>query len=222
MHIGLNKKNNFFYLFSSLVFMLLSSSIVVQMGEKAHYAIFDLLTVSMLLISLKSLQNDKVWFWVVGVLVFTSIIFFITNQFFISNYYEIITLFILLVFFVGSFKSSVKDIFASEEVNQNMIVGSIVLYLLLGLIFTTIYLFMLYILPNSFHGIEYSSLIENFSSMTYFSFVTLTTLGYGDIYPQEPIAKFFVATEAIIGVFYIAIIVASLVSTRLHSISKNR
>jgi voltage-gated potassium channel Kch len=47
--------------------------------------------------------------------------------------------------------------------------------------------------------------------MTYFSFVTLTTLGYGDISPVTPIAKVLVILEAVVGMFYIAIIVASLI-----------
>lgn len=54
---------------------------------------------------------------------------------------------------------------------------------------------------------------ENFSDAAYFSFVTLTTLGYGDILPITPIAKVFAYLEAIIGVFYMAIVVSSLVSS---------
>lgn len=49
----------------------------------------------------------------------------------------------------------------------------------------------------------------------YFSFVTLTTLGYGEITPTLPITRFLVYSEAIIGQFYMAILVASLVGTHL-------
>ena len=47
--------------------------------------------------------------------------------------------------------------------------------------------------------------------MTYFSFVTLTTLGYGDISPATPIAEVLVILEAVTGMFYFAIVVASLI-----------
>ena len=49
----------------------------------------------------------------------------------------------------------------------------------------------------------------------YFSMVTFTTLGYGDISPVLPLARFLVYMEAIVGVFYMAILVASLIAVRL-------
>lgn len=53
--------------------------------------------------------------------------------------------------------------------------------------------------------------VDNFSTVTYFSFVSLTTLGYGDISPAEPFSRVVVYLEAVIGVFYMAIVVASLI-----------
>jgi voltage-gated potassium channel Kch len=50
-------------------------------------------------------------------------------------------------------------------------------------------------------------------STTYFSFVTLTTLGYGDMSPTTPTAQVLVVLEAVTGMFYLAIIVASLVGS---------
>ncbi|HIP29542.1 MAG TPA: two pore domain potassium channel family protein [Sulfurospirillum arcachonense] len=217
----ITKENNFFYLFFALVFMLLSSSLVAQLGEEEHHYLFEFLTIGMLLLSLKSLKNDKTWFWAVGILAMTSVVLFVSNRFFTIYYTEFITLLIWAIFFIGCFKVLVKSIINSKQIDQNMIVGSMVLYLLIGLLYTSIYLFILRIVPNSFHGLEFTSLSEDFSIVTYYSFVTLTTLGYGDIYPQEPIARFFVISESIVGVFYIAIIVSSLVSARLGSISKN-
>ena len=214
----ISKENNFYYLFFALVFMLLASSIVSQLGEKEHHYVFDFLSVGMLLLSLRSLKNDKTWFWAVGILIAASVIVLISNRFFTSSYTEFITLLIWAIFFVGCFKVSVKGIINSKEIDQNMIVGSIVLYLLIGLLYTSIYMFILLIVPNSFHGLEYTSLGADFSMVTYYSFITLTTLGYGDIYPQEPISRFFVVSEAI--VFYIAIIVSSLVSARLNTTEK--
>ena len=58
---------------------------------------------------------------------------------------------------------------------------------------------------------------ENFADGTYFSFVTLTTLGYGDISPVTPVARFLVYMEAIVGVFYMAILVASLIGMRVSA-----
>ncbi len=62
---------------------------------------------------------------------------------------------------------------------------------------------------------------ENFSNAAYFSFVTLTTLGYGDISPTSPVAQVIVYLEAIAGVFYMAIVVASLVGASQTNQEKN-
>ena len=63
---------------------------------------------------------------------------------------------------------------------------------------------------------------QNFSNAAYFSFVTLTTLGYGDISPLTPLAQVVVYLEAITGVFYMAIVVSSLVSSNIdHQVNKN-
>ncbi len=56
--------------------------------------------------------------------------------------------------------------------------------------------------------------------MAYYSFVTLTTLGYGDILPKNHLAEFFAYMEAVVGVFYMAIIVATLVSLGIAKIDK--
>jgi len=55
----------------------------------------------------------------------------------------------------------------------------------------------------------------------YYSFVTLTTLGYGDIVPLSATARSLVYMEAIFGQFYIAILVAGLVSIHISNQSRN-
>jgi len=97
-------------------------------------------------------------------------------------------------------------------VNINRIVGSVSLYLLLGLIWTLIYLVLLTFDASALSGIEFGNWRESFPQVAYYSFVTLTTLGYGDILPANHLARFFAYMEAIAGVFYMAIVVASLVS----------
>jgi hypothetical protein len=49
----------------------------------------------------------------------------------------------------------------------------------------------------------------------YYSFVTMTTLGFGDISPLQPLARYLTYLEAVTGQFYIAILVASLIGVRL-------
>ena len=85
-----------------------------------------------------------------------------------------------------------------------------------------IYLLLLAMDPSAFSGIEAVNWQQGFSRVAYYSFVTLTTLGYGDILPTNHIAEFFVYMEAIIGVFYMAIIVSSLISLHLSALQDKK
>jgi hypothetical protein len=72
--------------------------------------------------------------------------------------------------------------------------------------------------PGACNGLEQAPWYENFSAVAYYSYVTLTTPGYGDISPVVPIARFLVYMEAIAGVFYMAILLASLIGIGLSDI----
>jgi voltage-gated potassium channel Kch len=78
-----------------------------------------------------------------------------------------------------------------------------------------LYTIVLEVWPDSFRGIEAGPWYDNIPNTTYFSFVTLTTLGYGDISPTRPMAEVLVVLEAVTGMFYLAVIVASLVGAMI-------
>ena len=69
--------------------------------------------------------------------------------------------------------------------------------------------------PVAFNGLPQIPWLENFAPAVYFNFVTITTPGYGEISPVLSVARFFVITEAIIGVVCMAILVASLTGVRM-------
>ena len=73
---------------------------------------------------------------------------------------------------------------------------------------------MLEFSPTAFNGMEHQLWEDNFSRATYFSYVTLTTLGYGDISPAEPLSRVLVYIEAMVGTFYMAVVIASLIGAR--------
>jgi voltage-gated potassium channel Kch len=132
-------------------------------------------------------------------------------------------LLILLIFFIRVFIVAAKQVLFVGKIDANKIIGSLTLYILLGLIWAVIYLILLAMDPNAFSGIEAADWKQIFSRVAYYSFVTLTTLGYGDILPTNHVAEFFVYMEAITGVFYMAIIVSSLISLHLsENVDKKR
>lgn len=150
------------------------------------------------------------------------LLFSLLDHFFSSKTNAFFILTTLLVFFLATFITAVRRVLFEGRVDANKIVGSITLFMLLGLIWTVIYLQIALIDPEAFSGLDVTNWKEGFSRMAYYSYVTLTTLGYGDILPKNHIAEFFVYLESIAGVFYMAIIVSSLISLRLNAIEKEK
>ncbi len=214
----ITKKNNFVYLFFSLVIFLFSASVIIDFPGSVGDDVFSIVTIFMLIVSLRSLKTERTWTKAVYVLIVFFIFSTVLGKFFDHQYLGYVVLVTLLIFFTGSFASSVKQVLTVGDIDGNKLIGSLSLYILLGLIWTVIYMLLLTIDPQSFSGVETSNWQQSFSRMAYYSFVTLTTLGYGDILPTNHVAEFFVYMEAIIGVFYMAVIVSSLISLRLATI----
>ena len=209
----LSEKNNFFYLFGALVTLLFSSAMAVEPMGKLGADLFSFLIVLMILVSSKSIHTDRGWRRVVWGLFGVLLLLGILQHFFRSRAYDYLSLLILFLFFLGWLRDAGRKVLFAGPVNINTIVGSVSLYLLLGLTWTTLYLFILLLDPLALKGIESSgSWQQDFPSVAYYSFVTLTTLGYGDILPGNRVVQFLAYMEAITGVFYMAIVVASLVS----------
>jgi hypothetical protein len=218
----LSKKNNFFYLFFSLIILLFSASVVGEMPGTLGEDIFSFVTLLMFLSSIKSLKTEVTWKRTVYVVIVIFIILTALGKLFPHHFYVYFLLFILLLFFIGAFISAAKQVLFVGNIDANKIIGSLTLYILLGLIWAMIYLLILTLDPQAFSGIDAGNWQQIFSRVAYYSFVTLTTLGYGDILPTNHIAEFFVYIEAIIGVFYMAIIVSSLISLHLSSIQEKK
>ena len=210
----LNRNNNFLYLCLSLIGLLFASAVTSQSSNQLVDAFFSVFIILMLLLSLKSLHTETAWKRIVY-----GLAAFLGTLVLLAHFYPTkTTLFLIYLalfgFFSGSFKLAVRQILFEGKVDGNKIIGSLSLYLLIGLIWTMIYLMLLVFDPNAFNGIEAAEWEHLFFRVAYYSYVTLTTLGYGDISPASDIAQFFVTMEAVTGVFYMAIFVSSLINLR--------
>jgi hypothetical protein len=106
-----------------------------------------------------------------------------------------------------------KKIALDPVISGNRIVGAICVYLMLGVIWALIYALLESAMPGSFKGLSESAWRVWNTDWVYFSFITMSTLGYGDILPISSSARALAYLEAIVGQFYIAILVAGLVSS---------
>jgi hypothetical protein len=110
------------------------------------------------------------------------------------------------------------QVFREGPVTSNRIQGAIVVYLLLGLIWTSAYEIVNRAAPGAFHFADPLSVRSAAAhGFAYFSFVTLTTVGYGDIVPVHPMARSLAMAEALIGQLYPAVLIARLVALEIES-----
>jgi voltage-gated potassium channel len=113
-----------------------------------------------------------------------------------------------------------RAIFLQRAISVDSIFGAICVYLLIGLAWGSLYSMTEVLHPGSF---EASSRLADTVKLadtrqpvlTYYSFVTMTTVGYGDITPVSPSARTLSWLEAMTGQFYIAVLVAFLIGIRV-------
>ena len=104
-------------------------------------------------------------------------------------------------------------VFAAGTVNVYRIYGAIAVYLILGILWANAYVFIYLWQPAAFQFAPGAQAFEPpISEMVYFSFVTLTTIGFGDITAVHPLARSLVILEGLVGQLYPAILLARLVT----------
>jgi hypothetical protein len=116
---------------------------------------------------------------------------------------------ILIIASIGKF------IVRSRRVTLDMIFGSLIIYCFMGIGWGFFYTFLHHFAPGSFNNIVAGTVEENLSSFFYFSFVTLSTLGYGDITPALQLSRNLVVFEALLGQIYLVVMVAWLVGMKV-------
>ena len=116
-----------------------------------------------------------------------------------------ITNILLMLFLTFTMLVIFSFVLKSTEMNRDVLYGAVSIYMLIGGIWWVIYMFVDMFQPGSFSG------IKSWSDFLYYSFSTLTTVGYGDIVPVTSAARSFAVLEAIVGVMYLAIIISRLV-----------
>jgi hypothetical protein len=109
-----------------------------------------------------------------------------------------------------------KELFRQREVDTNMIFGAIVAYLLAAVAFAFLYQTLELIQPGSFSGVpDGANSQELGDALLYFSLVSLTTIGYGDILPTSDLARPLAVLEGVFGTLYLAVMIARLVGAHI-------
>jgi hypothetical protein len=106
-------------------------------------------------------------------------------------------------------------VFASGRVTYHHVIGAVLLYLTIAVTFVALFTFVGSLAPKAFSGLSLEDSPALASNLIYFSFATLTTTGYGDIFPIHPVARSLCNLESIFGQLYPATLLARLVTLEI-------
>ena len=163
------------------------------------------------------LVTDNRRFFLVGLLILLPVLIINTLYYFDKEHlntliatFSYIAFFAYICVFLGRFLAR------SKTVSINVIYAAVCLYFFITIIWSFIYIATYNTVENAFSFSEdlKNSLDPNKDSITvfsYFSFVTMTTLGYGDITPVHPISRAWVSAQSVLGQLYLAIVMARFV-----------
>ena len=194
------------YLLASIILVFFIGPVAFDYGLLSIVNL-EILFLVILIFSIFLHQHDSKLFKVTVaslIIILINILFFDNNQS-VSQYF--LKILIVSITIVELF----REIFKTKIIDSHIISSAISIYVLVGIFWYLLFMFLLMIDPNSFH-------IRNFNpemvtiDMIYFSFTTLTTLGYGDITPLSYTAKMWSITEAMMGVMFLAIMISRVVS----------
>lgn len=215
-------QGKFLYLLVSLLLLLLLAPLFT--GTFIGLIITDIAYSVLLLAAVYAVSEKKQLFTLALALAIPIIAARWLNYFLQSDPLALVSKILTILFLVFIAITVLFHVLKDEEVTADKIYGALVVYLLIGLTWGLLFTVIEGIRPQSFFlgDLQRANIRDMSTHFTYYSFVTLTTLGYGDITPLTPTAKAFSFVEAVFGQIYIAVLIARLVGLHIaHSMRKD-
>ena len=213
-------KDNFNYMLVGLMIFLVG----VPIGLDLHLFTPDIVRMlgisAILIIGVLSLKKSGRSFGIGIAFVIVGIAMNLVHVVWPVTALTIGTMMSLLAFMVLATGGVFRQIAASNVLSPNRIVGAVCVYLLIGVIWSIAYALLELAAPGSFEGITNEMPSAWGPDWVYYSFVTLTSLGYGDLLPLTNSARTLSYMETVVGQFYLAIMVAGLVGAYLSAKSE--
>jgi len=212
-------KNKFLYLTFTLVLLIFISPYLTQtpIGEWLLVCFSTLVLITLVFATVEERHH---------LVLACCVAFLIVTLHLMAVYQHTTTLFVmyqsaLMVFYIFTIVELYHVIIRSSVVDRNIVFAALSIYLLLGVAYANAYSLIYAFQPGAFaftHQLLQDQLI-NHNDLIYYSFTTLTTVGYGDIVPTTYHARSVVILEEITGVLYLAVLVARLVAGMKESSS---
>jgi len=211
------KKYRYLYLFGSIITLM-----AVQPFLGQHETLLPILFLVIMLCVLWTLDIGRGLFWFLMSLAIFSFGMSVINgndlvDLGLKNFQllNVLNLIAYCIFILSSILIIVTHLFKEDKVTAHTIRGGIVVYFLMGLFWTFVYSLFVALEPSS---IQMTGQFHDISELMYFSFTTLTTLGYGDVVPISEAARNMAILEAALGQIFLTVFIARLVG--LYTVQK--
>jgi hypothetical protein len=210
-------QNKYNRLLTSLLLVMVFSSLAKREGI-IRFAMV-VISLSILLLILKRLNPHKLLFYFYCLLTAALLLIWGFEHFRVIDLgtpaYIFANIIFLVILGISTYLIQ-KDILLSDRVTTDLIKGGVAVYILSGISWATVYNILYSLEPQAFNGVSPDNIGPD---LFYFSFTTLTTVGYGDVSPTDTFSRLLANLEGIFGVMYPTIFIALLVSLYQSSAS---
>jgi len=212
-------RRRFFILAVSLLAFILVTPLV--QGFVGIQILWNIFLTGILLSGVHAVSEKKRRIYVASLLALPMLVYLWSAYFVETNLHVVIVGSLCgVLFFAYMIVNILVFIYRQDKVTRDLIAGAIVVYLLMAIMWTFIYRVVETVHPGSF-TIPTADIHERMRFI-YFSLVTITTLGYGDVVPKTSLATSLATLEAVVGQLYLVTTVAWLVGVRVSQSTESK
>lgn len=203
------KKERFTFLLFSLILYSMAAPFIDTILKNALFS--KLLFFLVLLSAVVAVSDKKKSMHIVLLLSVLSAIAFVLDLIYHTHDLSVLSTILKLLFNACMVYMIVDFFYHCHQVTRDTICAALIGFMLIMLVWTDLYFLLELANPDSFN-VAHDTIFSDPGVLRYFSFVTITTLGYGDVVPVSHQARNLAVLEAFIGQIYLAVLIARLVA----------
>ena len=203
--LGSTRYKMFNFMVSIIILLVLSS---ILEGHKYGFLVLNTASTIVIILGIYAAGKNK---RNIIILIILSLPWFLSEWIFTRSSE---TIFVSILFFFFVIGTMIDHILHTDDVTADTLYEAVCVFLMLGLLWASFYNYLEYISPGIIFVENNIDLVKTLTAnkIIYYSYTTLTTLGYGDITPVTPIGRIVSVLEAIFGQLFLAFLVARLVA----------
>ncbi len=217
--IPFSERNIFFALLISLVFAFAVTPFLQENGIASQ--LLNVFLIIVLVFSVIIVSDTKTSFFIAILLGAPMLVSNATAFLYTKEEFSILVASSSALFFTYVIVMLLRKIFTVGVIDINIILGAVCVYFLIGVVWALLYSLVDASVPGSYSVPDKQTFSLEMNDFVYFSMVTLTTLGYGDITPVSASARSLAAMEALVGQIYLTVIIARLVGLHMQQTKSN-